>query len=152
MKFTIKLIAAITLIVGLNANAGVFGFGNPGKVFDTANVTAAVAGCTNSLATGLSVTNTYDVSGGKDIAIQATFAAAAASTSNLTVNVYRSVDSSVYEPNAFTSLAVAATGTTQTSGITNVTVNAAQSVRVVVSTTALASAAITNATVKISVK
>lgn len=98
----------------------------------------------------VNMTNTLDCAGGSNVAFQLNVIATGDCTSNVLVDVYYSVDGSIFE--LWKSFGVAATSATRTHVITNYAINAVQKVKVVLSTTAITSAPLTNTTLYGAVK
>ena len=146
-KFVITVAALFALTFATQA-----GLGTPSKVFNTTGLSIAVAGCTNSLATGATVTNTFDCSAGKELGLQVDLAATGASTSNTTFTVYKSINGTTFDPAAILTFTVAAAGTAVQTLTTNVTINSVQKIRITTSTACISSAPLTNSTIVAVVK
>ena len=133
-----KLVLLLTLVAGLvaaKAQDNVNNYWSATPLFSTASLPGRV------LTNGVSVTNVFRVSG-KDLGLQWNVQASGASTSNAIATVAKSIDGRNWDTLA--TFTLAASGTTPVSVSTNYTVNAIPWVRVVVTTTAIAPAGLTN--------
>lgn len=135
-----KIISISAAVLGLGCLTAFAGLGDPGTVFQTAGLAS------NVLTNNAYVTN-YITPNGRYITFQLSAYAVGASTSNLTVNVYKTIDGTWYDSMATYNTAL--NGTTQVGVVTNLEVDSIPKLMVVVSaTTTLTAAQVTNATLK----
>jgi len=142
-----KFLLMAASAVAVSALAG--GLGSPVTVFNTANITGL------RLTNGApSITNTVDVSAGKEVTLEMDFkmfSGATSAESNSFVTVYRSVTGTAYEFTPLCNITVPSYGITNMCVVTNLSIGGAQWLQTVVST-ASPTIPLTNSTIKVSVK
>lgn len=143
MKSITNLFIGLVAIFAIStANAQL---GKPQTVLTTYNGTGLV------VSNAVAQTNVFDCTAGKELGLQLDIAATGASTSNVVVLAYASIDGSTFllSPNSIT---VALTGTTPVTLVTNWTINSIQKMKFVWTNTALPGVPLTNSFLKAVVK